>query len=521
MIEILDDFIFFKASSTVGSRLNAVYSRATDKWRLPNTLGALRELHTLGYDVLEYGKQKTATRSRLLQEKLVPDSRADTRLRPYQQQDVNFFLQANHLANFSHMRTGKTPVMCQVLQFRNVRSIVVCPASLTYNWVQEIHEWSNLKATTVGKSTPKKRREIYKAFHGGKFDVLVISKDTARADLEHLLALDAELLLIDEAHFLRNYETRQSSAMFRLGQNMKYRYAITGTPASNTPDDVFGILKFLQPDKYPSYWQFVERYFNVSQSPFGMRVGKFKNINRKKEFWEIVEEISVQHKRKDVMAWLPDKQYQTIKLEMGKKQRKAYDEMLNFYAVEGTTLSAPSVLAQLTRLRQLSTAPEMLGLEVDSVKEDFILEWLQDNPKEQVVIFSNFSSYLKKLYEKLQDSAIIIGETPQNERQTIVQAFQAGHCNVLLANIQAAGTGLTLDRAGTVIFLDRAYNPDQNEQAEDRIVATTEQSEVQNTLIIDLVCTDSVDEKILRMVKNKQKITEIVNNYKNIKEFLK
>jgi SNF2 family DNA or RNA helicase len=222
------------------------------------------------------------------------------------------------------------------------------------------------------------------------------------------------------------------------------------------------------------------------------------------------------------MQWIPPKQYQTIEVEMSAKQRKAYDSMLNVFMVmeEGEVKAdAPSVLAQLTRLRQLCLSPNLLDIEAPSAKESFILEWLEDNPNEQVIIFSNFSSYLKKLHGKIGGS-LIVGDTPKWKRQSVVDQFQAGNCKIILANIQAAGVGLTLDAASTVIFLDRAYTPTDNAQAEDRIVPTTENSN-QRCTIIDVVCKDSIDQKINDLLSKKQSIIEVVNNYRSIKELIK
>jgi SNF2 family DNA or RNA helicase len=193
--------------------------------------------------------------------------------------------------------------------------------------------------------------------------------------------------------------------------------------------------------------------------------------------------------------------------------------MLNLFTVEEADVDAPSVLAQLTRLRQICLAPELLEINAPSAKEQFILEWLENNPNEQVVIFSNFSSYLFKLREKIKGSKLIIGATSKIERQYTVDSFQLGKCKVLLANIQAAGVGLTLDKASTVIFLDRAYTPSENAQAEDRIVPTTETSN-QDCMIIDVVCQDSIDETINDILSKKKSVIEVVNNYKGIKELV-
>jgi SNF2 family DNA or RNA helicase len=126
---------------------------------------------------------------------------------------------------------------------------------------------------------------------------------------------------------------------------------------------------------------------------------------------------------------------------------------------------------------------------------------------------------LKKLQLKTRTLGLIIGDTPREQRQSIVEMFQKGKINVILANIQAAGVGLTLDAASTVIFLDRAYTPTDNAQAEDRIVPTTENSN-QRCTIIDVVCKESIDEKINDILKKKKSVIEVVNNYKNIKELM-
>jgi SNF2 family DNA or RNA helicase len=115
------------------------------------------------------------------------------------------------------------------------------------------------------------------------------------------------------------------------------------------------------------------------------------------------------------MQCVPPKQYQKIEVEMPPKQRKAYEEMLHLFTVEEAGVDAPSVLAQLTRLRQICLAPELLNIAAPSAKEQFILEWLENNPNEQVIIFSNFSSYLKKLAQRI------------GEKQTLLDAYYWGN----------------------------------------------------------------------------------------------
>jgi SNF2 family DNA or RNA helicase len=515
MLTITNDFIYFIAPETTARKLDAVWVKSKAAWKLPNTLGALRELHRAGFNVAEYGKQKAELREVHLTYKYLDDAFGDERLRPYQRVDVRYLKNLPHAAVFNEQRTGKTPTTLKLLEAEgHEKIIIICPASLVLNWKKEVETWTKLSCLAVS-GAKQKRLKTYTEWNLKK-GCLVLSKDTAKADKD-LIKSDGSALVVDEAHFLRNYKTQQSKAIFQLGKNAKKRLALTGTPAVNKGDDLYGILHFLYPNRFSSYWSFVDRYFKVWDSPWGVK--EVSGYKRKEELQEILDLISVQRKRSEVMKFIPPKQYQTIKLEMDKKQRKAYDEMLNLFTVEEADVDAPSVLAQLTRLRQICLAPELLEINAPSAKEQFILEWLENNPNEQVVIFSNFSSYLFKLREKIKGSKLIIGATSKIERQYTVDSFQLGKCKVLLANIQAAGVGLTLDKASTVIFLDRAYTPSENAQAEDRIVPTTETSN-QDCMIIDVVCQDSIDETINDILSKKKSVIEVVNNYKGIKELV-
>lgn len=518
MAEIERDWIYLDCTPHQAKKLDAVWVKSRGKYRLPNTLGALRELKGLGFPVSSTLNMKEASRKGLMDRKEeINFPIYDKSLRIYQNKDIHFLQRIKHPAIFNEPRTGKTPTTLKLIEslpeFKRI--VIICPASLVLNWEKEVKTWIELSVISV-KGTKKQREKLYSEWNERE-GCLVLSKDTTKVDYD-LIDTTGCALVVDEAHFLRNHRTAQSKAVFNLGRKANKRIALTGTPATNHPKDVFGILHFLYPEKFPSYWQFIDRYFKSWNAPWGSKeVGKLK---REQEFTEILELISVQRKRKDIMKWIPDKQYQTIELEMDKKQQKAYDEMLTMFTVEEAGVDAPSLLAQITRLRQICLAPEVLGIQAPSAKEKFIMEWLDDNPNTPVVIFSNFSYYLVRLQRKIKGSKLIIGETSKQDRQKAVEELQAGKIKVILANIEAAGTGLTLDNAETVIFLDRHYNPGFNEQAEDRIVPTTEDSNL-NTLVIDLVCKNSIDEKINDILKRKNSVTEIVNNYNSIGELMK
>jgi SNF2 family DNA or RNA helicase len=234
------------------------------------------------------------------------------------------------------------------------------------------------------------------------------------------------------------------------------------------------------------------------------------------ELQEIIGTISVQRKRRDIMQWLPDKQRTTFYSEMGTKQQKAYKEMLEYFFVEETELDAPSVLAQLIRLRQICLEPALLGIEAESAKTEAMLEWIGDNLAAggSVVIMSMFTSYLKRLHKLLSDAGykvgMITGEMTNADKMAAAEQFQRGDIDILLCNIISAGTGFTLDRADTIIFTDKAYNPAENEQAEDRITPTTP-DKVHKHTIISFVCQNTVDERINALLERKKSLTDLIN----------
>jgi SNF2 family DNA or RNA helicase len=323
---------------------------------------------------------------------------------------------------------------------------------------------------------------------------------------------------VDEAHNMRNRKSKRTTAIMEIGKRAEHRYVLTGTPAVSKGYDIFPLLQFLYPKKFSSYWGFLERYFEMKREFFSGSMQPTGNYIRQEELEDILAMISTNRKRKEVMAWLPDKQYQTIPIELTPKQQKAYDQILETFMYEedgDVMVNASSVLAQLTRLRQVCLAPSLLDIKAPSAKEEFLMEWLQDN-NEPVIIFSQFTSYIKELAERIKENlkeevVMIHGEMSGKEKQNSVEQFQSGKVRILLANIIAAGVGFTLDRAETTIFLDKAWNPADNFQAEDRMVPVSKERN-HGLTVISLVASGTYDERLDLLLQNKYSITEVINS---------
>jgi SNF2 family DNA or RNA helicase len=499
---------------------NAVYSKAKKHWRIPANLWAARELAKEFPDLKQseefvaYGKQLRSAVDMMLH------NRATTtlfdhsgRLRPYQCMDVATLMQLKNAGIFNEPRTGKTPTTITLIKELGTRkNLIVSPASLIYNWEKEFKEWYPECEVYVVSGTPKKRKDIYDKYTVNvmKTRVLIISKDTLKYDIDYWDGFEFDLMAVDEAHYLRNWKTGQSEAVCKLKADRKY--ALTGTPTVKHASDIYGILKFLYPAKFPSYWQFAERYFGVGQNYMGLQqVNNKVKPHREKELQEMVGLWSIARKRKEVMKWLPDKQRITIPVEMSTKQAKMYKEMKQFFATED--IDAQNILTQMMRLRQILLDPQLLNLDVKGAKTEAILEWLDDN-REPVVIMSMFTSYLKLLKPEIEKLGLkvgeINGEMSNKDKQESATSFQNGRLDVLLCNIISAGTGFTLDRAETIIFTDKAWNPADNDQAEDRITPTTVEKNHKHA-IISFEVRGTMDESINGILATKRSLTDIIN----------
>jgi len=524
-IKIIDkdsDFIYFSSLTKDAIRLGGQFVQGRNLWRVPINLHTATDLFNATKDesmrdlmlsLRTYYEQMEGIKNR-------QDASGDERLRPYQRVDIDFINSRQNVGVFNEQRTGKTPTILLAVKSKLKKNIIVCPSGLKLNWEREYKQWLGRDDIMVVNGTPSNRDKIYYNFHTLKYATIVISYETLRVDLQKIIKKGVvfDVLIVDEAHRLRNYQTKQSKAIMDLGKHTSNVYALTGTPAVNHASDVFGILKLMKPTKYTSFWAFADRYFGSYDTMFGRQLGALRK-DRKDEFQGVLNIISTQRKRRDIMKWLPKINEKVIKLELTSTQKKMINEIVELQRINGEVI--PNAVAQLMRLRQATLDPTLLNVNDVSPKEQFIYEYLEDNPNEKVIIFSMFTSFLNKVKEKLGDKAVMLtGEQSQLQKQMAVDSIQKGTKKVMLANILAGGVGWTLDMADTIIFTDLSYNPIDNQQAKDRFVPTNPNIEYGGKEIIYLQMDKSIDENIVDLLEKKINIIQYVNDY-GIKSMVK
>ena len=436
-------------------------------------------------------------------------------LRGYQQEDLQFLLEHPTAGIFSEQRTGKTPVLCKLIETLKPRLnrgiLIVCPASIVTVWRAELEKWAGLTSIIIDKTD-------FECSLLSTNDILIVNYEKLRKDSvwTQLYKWKPEMIIVDEAHRIKNRKSQQYKAVSKF-KICTYRYLLTGTPCHNTPWDIWTLLNFLKPKMFSSYWEFMETYFRYRtmyyggksfKQPIGFKAGKDSYLQA------ILATFCVQRKRKDVMQWLTEADTPTrIMLKPSVSEGTAINELEKWF--EYKHILAKNTLDCLIKIKQVALDPRVVGLKGKSTKTTWLTQYIKDYPEENILIFSNSRKYLELLQEDF-GYPIICGSTKIEDRAKIAEKFQK-EGGIVLCQIQACKEGITLDNADTSIFMD-AYPPAADYlQAKDRMVATTEERNKPKKLI-HVMLEGTYDATLFDLVERQISLTDTINNFKQYLE---
>lgn len=427
-------------------------------------------------------------------------------LRPYQIEDVKFIIEHPECGVFSEQRVGKTPtVISAIAQLQLQKIIVICPASIVYSWAYEFEKWSNIPTIIPDKTTYM----IPNDFKGAV--IINYEKFRKRNTLQDsAVAWNPECVIVDEAHRMKDRKSQTATAIARF-KKVPRKIALTGTPCTNKPWDVWTILNWLKPRVYTSYWNFVNEYFIQQPIYFGGRVAHQPIAFRPHKQLYLQAQLStfcVQRKRREVMEWLDEIEPEDIPLKPSVSEVSIINDLETWF--EHKHIVTKSTIDTMIRIRQICDDVRILDLKGKSTKTEWLKGYLADYAEENIIIFSNSKLYLKILKNDLK-LPLICGDTPKEERKEIIEEFQENG-GVLLAQTQACKEGLTLDNADTTIFLDIFPPSADYLQAKDRMVATTE-DRVKPKKLLRVYLENTLDEKCVHAVDNNISATSFINDY--------
>ena len=445
-------------------------------------------------------------------------SPAAAHLYGFQRVGVKFLTQARRVILADDMGLGKTVqaiVACEELQAQRV--LVVCLNSLKGNWYNEIQKWVPHQQTTVLRGTRTQRDALLHAFQAGflvvNYEAVRPSKSKSQPSLLDTLAgIPWDVLIVDEAHNMKNRKAAQTAGVRMLATQTGTVYLLTGTPILNRVDELWSPLHVLYPKRYASFWGFVEKHTAVYRNRYGWVVdGKpTQPVVLRKE----IAPLFLRREKEEVFPDMPRKIYQDVWLDLEGEQQRIYRDIEHQAMTqidENTTVITPGILAQLTRCKQVAISPGLIGGESTGVKLDALMDIVLGT-EQKVLVFSQYAQAVELAASLMQTAGVkhvtFTGDTPEAERSAVVHQFQTDPTiKVFLATTQAGGVGLTLTAASLVVFLDKHWTPAVNEQAVDR---TRPHLQTQPVHTIYLLCRNTVDELVENVLSGKASIIEAV-----------
>jgi len=378
--------------------------------------------------------------------------------------------------------------------------LIVAPSSVIYNWKNEFSKFVPDVNVEILTGAPNERHEKINSSQDA--DVWITSYQTLRQDIDYYREISFHSMILDEAQFIKNYQTKTSQAIRQV--RAKHRFALSGTPIENSVDELWSIFQVILPGLMPNQ-------------------RKFKQLSNKK-IHALTSPFILRRLKSDVLKELPDKietvHYSTLSQEQ-KELYVGYLQKVRREAAESINDSEFSqnrmkILAGLTRLRQICCHPSMFieNYEGESGKLEQLLETVrsaQENGK-RMLIFSQFTSMHEIIIQRLNEEGIdyfyLNGQTSSQDRVKMSERFNNGEKSIFLISLKAGGTGLNLTGADTVILYDLWWNPAIEDQAAGRAHRLGQKNVVQ---VIRLVAEGTIEEKIYELQqKKRQLIDEVV-----------
>lgn len=525
------------------------FNKTRRVWRFPLDILSAEQLGTairgaghaleIHPDAVDWARDAKRTRDTLRLAREARDSpllyeKADL-LYPFQRVAVSFLANRGGGLLGDEMGLGKTPMSIAAIREMELRAaddfeaergednvineflpryLVVCPNSKRLDWEEEIGIWytGSLPVWQIGRTFLDEP-----GWHIVNWEKLIRRPE--------LLTFTWDAVIGDESHRMKNKATKQSIAMRKI--RAKAKMLLSGTPIKNVVVDLWPQLQWLEPERWPSYWRFFERYVDYDDTFYGREI---KGVRNTAELQERLATVMVARRTEDVELELPSLVVKTVAVELEKEQRTAYnrmrDEFVAWLEGEDDEVSALNWLSQALRLKQIAGSLGIFYPHLDnSAKLDAMEELLDEAPSsEKFVVMSQFRGMVDQATARLRKLRISYCEmTGQSclawhpdggfkdvpSRHALIQHFQESDISrVFIATTQTGGEGITLTAARYFVFLDLLWTPADNEQAMKRVHRIGQGRKV---VVYRLLAKDTIDfSAILPTLRGKRAVIDAV-----------
>lgn len=434
----------------------------------------------------------------------VPEN-LNANLRDYQVDGFEFF---NTLSNYSfggiladEMGLGKTvQTLAFLLSQKDKKSIVITPTSLIYNWENEFEKFTPDIKLGIAYGNKVQRENVLENYKD--YDVILTSYGAYKNDMEKYKNITFDYCIIDEAQNIKNPDSIITKSVKEVNANVKF--ALTGTPVENNLMELWSIFDFVMPGYLYSKKKFETIFVNNEKNHC-----QLKNL---------IKPFMLRRTKKEVINELPDKIEHKFYVELDKEHKRAYKSFVNLIKrrILENNEDNMTVFSYLTKLRQLSIAPEIIvkNYKGKNSKLEILINIIKEESDRKILVFSQFTKVLKIIEKRLGEENIsysyLDGKTDAKDRIKLVEEFNNSETKkVFLISLKAGGTGLNLTSASIVVHFDPWFNPASEDQASDRAHRIGQKNVVD---VIKLISKNTVEEKVIAMQDYKKDLIEDIIN---------
>ena len=441
-------------------------------------------------------------------------------------------------AYFMEMGTGKTKVLIDNLAMLYDKgkvdgALIIAPKGVVKTWYEQelpTHLPNHIENTKVlwqSNITKTQREKLESLFELGQdLHILIMNVESLSTDkgvkfASKFLNSHKVLMAIDESTTIKTPTAKRTKNIIGMGKYAKYRRIMTGSPVTKNPLDLYSQCEFLDPYllDFTSYYAFRNRYAEMKTMHLRGRsiqvVDEFKNLG---ELSETVKKFSERILKEDCLD-LPPKNWIKRHITLTADQKKIYEQMKKaaMAVLNGKMTTTMTVLTQLMRLHQITcghfTADDGSTQLIPNNRITELMNILEET-EGKAIIWANYqkdmTQILNNINEKYGPGSVVdyYGLTPQEDRQDNIRKFQSDpKCRFLVGTPSTGGYGITLTAANTVIYYSNGYDLEKRLQSEDRAHRIGQKK---NVTYVDIICEDTVDEKIVKALRDKINIASEV-----------
>lgn len=482
--------------------LQAYYKRKKRTYSFPVCGDIIRRIHnrTLSENlkrrlsqISEHQRQLTEVKSDL--------SFPNDRLLDYQKSGASWLIEIKKGILADDQGSGKTVIsLAAALEINPNRAVVICSKTKRDEWVEEIKIWTGESAQIYEKKFEQVGSQPPVLWS----DYLVVNYDAAMVNAVQIS--HADLVIIDEAHIMRNRKTKTFKKLRQICRKAEYVFLLTASPTVNVISDFWPLLCICDEKRFGSYWGFAFRFCEVILD-VGMNVGNTKE-EEKENLRRILDLYVLSRKGEED---LPEPEWVRIIYDLYTTQRKLYNEMDEMmettYHFKKCVALTP--LSKITRLRQLTLNPALIfndytGKSKLDLLPDLVYRW-----DGQTLIFAQYAELIRMAAELLNKMAIpstyLTNKLTDKQKAKNLSMFKKGNYQVLAMTYKMGGEGLNLPQASQAIFLEYAWNPAGIRHAYKRVLRPGQTSDQIRFVIIH--ANGTIEDHILDILKEKRKVT--------------